>query len=349
MEPIIDLDYFDGVDAKAQVIQARVVRGQLWLKTSSGLRSYPIAQVQWPERTQGGSRSAQLPDGGSVYTHDASLWDPWVERYVPVARASWVVRLQQSWQGSLAAALALLTFCCLAYFYGIPWAAKLVVTLTPQSVDQSVGDLALQQLRRSWLQASKIDPTEQRQINLALAEAMQAAYPRGNGPTYELHFQSGTIGPNAFALPGGHIVITDDLVQLSHKAGAEGPTMLVAILAHEMGHLRQRHGMRMLVQTGALGMITSTLVGDFSSVMAALPALLGQADYSRTAEREADAESIRIMLAWGRSPAVMNRFFELVRQQHPQIDPNMLSIAFASHPADQERIARFTAAANQAR
>jgi Zn-dependent protease with chaperone function len=338
----MDLDYFDGIRAQALSVQGTVQDRQLCLSAPDWSRQYSLDQVQWPERTQGGSRTAHLPDGGSIYTRKAEEWDAWVQQQVPMARSSWVVRAQQSWRGVATATLIMLVLGMLAYVYGVPWTARALVALTPTSVDKTVGDVALQQVRARLLEPSHVGEAEQQQIRSAFAQAIQAAFPNGSAPAYDLSFQSGKIGPNAFALPGGHIILTDDLVQLSHKAGPDGVLMLVAVLAHEMGHVRLRHGMRMLVQVGILGAVTSTLVGDFSSVLAAIPALLGQADYSRNAEREADTESIRIMQAWGQSPAVMKRFFELLRQDHPDMGDNALGIAFASHPADKDRVARFS-------
>jgi Zn-dependent protease with chaperone function len=123
------------------------------------------------------------------------------------------------------------------------------------------------------------------------------------------------------------------------------------VLAHEVGHVRHRHGMRMLVQFALLGTVTGLAIGDFSSLLAAVPALLGQMAYSRDFEREADAESVRLLRTAGISPDVMVAFFERVdawrRSKAGQLvgadfDPG---IAFSSHPADAERIAFFRAAA----
>jgi predicted Zn-dependent protease len=121
--------------------------------------------------------------------------------------------------------------------------------------------------------------------------------------------------------------------------------------------------MRLLVQVGALGVIASAVFGDFSSLLAASPALLGQAAYSRNAEREADAESARVLKDAGISPAVMITFFErLAARDRPEDgaaggasapgpadnrprEASGLGIAIASHPAG--RIAFFRAAAAQ--
>ena len=113
--------------------------------------------------------------------------------------------------------------------------------------------------------------------------------------------------------------------------------------------------MRMLVQVTALGALASVVVGDFSSLLAGVPALLGQAGYSRDAERESDREAVRVLKAAGISPRVMVTFFERIgewREDEPsESDGNdkssdsPLGIAISSHPVDAERIRFFEEAA----
>lgn len=113
--------------------------------------------------------------------------------------------------------------------------------------------------------------------------------------------------------------------------------------------------MRLLVQTTLLGAATSVAFGDFSTLLAGAPALLGQLGYSRDLERLADDEAITVLRANGISPAAMVPLFGLLAASPGDSaasapdtgraqDPG-LGIAFSSHPADAERIARFRAAA----
>ncbi len=100
--------------------------------------------------------------------------------------------------------------------------------------------------------------------------------------------------------------MTDQLAQLFEADAA----VLTGVLAHELGHVQHRHGMRMVVQASAIGLVSSLVLGDFSTVLAGAPVLLGQQSYSRDAEREADAYSAAVLKAAGLSPAVMVGFFE---------------------------------------
>ena len=109
------------------------------------------------------------------------------------------------------------------------------------------------------------------------------------------------LGANAFALPGGTIFVTDELLDLLRGRD----DVLIGVLGHELGHVEHRHGMRLLAQATALGALSSTLWGDFSALFATLPVLYGQSAYSRDFEREADREAIRLLRANRIRPDVM--------------------------------------------
>jgi len=120
--------------------------------------------------------------------------------------------------------------------------------------------------------------------------------------------------------------------------------------------VQHRHGMRMAVQASVIGLVSSLVLGDFSTVLAGAPVLLGQQSYSRDAEREADAYSAVVLKAAGLSPVVMVGFFEKMNATRSASgrsadadrgSTGLLGIAIASHPADAERIAFFRAAAAQ--
>ncbi|TXC67082.1 M48 family metallopeptidase [Piscinibacter aquaticus] len=209
----------------------------------------------------------------------------------------------------------------------------------PASVDDAVGEVALRSIDEEWMKPSALDAAQQQRLRAAFEQVL-AAQPPGSVPAHRLEFRKSRIGPNAFALPGGTIVMTDELVTL-----VDGDAAVIAgVLAHELGHVRHRDGMRMLIQASAVGVLASVVVGDFNSLLATVPVVLGQSAYSRDAERRADAESVRLLRDAGLSPAVMVTFFEKIAKEQGE---HRLGIAIASHPADEERIRFFREAAAQ--
>ena len=335
-------DYFDGRSGRAHPVRVRAAGGLLLIEGANVRRSEPLDALTWPERTRHGARMMQLPDGGSLHCRDSLRWDTW-SADMAGRRDSLVVRVQQRWRWVAASVVVLAGLVWFSYGHLLPLAAHGIVAMIPASADEALGEEALSSIDGAGLmKPTALSSAQQREVREAFAQAV-ARLPAHDVPSYHLEFRRSTIGPNAFALPGGPIVLTDELYTLVDG----NPDILIGVLGHELGHLRHRHGMRMLVQAGALSAAAGALYGDFSTLFSQIPVLLGQASYSRGFEHEADVDSVQLMKADGVSPAVMARFFELVRKPVPGAQaasapalPRM-PIALASHPADEERIQFF--------
>ena len=343
----ISAEYFDGRSARAHTVQLCLTGDELSITGNAISLSLPARSVLWPERTRHGPRVAQLPNGGSLHCNDAQGWDAWAQ--AGGRKESLVVHAQQSWRWVLLSVAALALLVGALYLWGVPWLGRVAVAATPPRVDRALGESALQALDNKLLRPSAL-PLEQQQRLRAAFERALAALPPGSVPAHQLVFRSSRIGPNAFALPDGTLVMTDALVELVQGDEA----VITGVLGHELGHVLHRHGLRLLVQAGVVAALSSVVLGDFSALLAGAPVLLGQASYSRDAEREADAHAVRVLKAAGLSPALMIGFFEKVAaRQNPDgqaSPPNTkpasgLGIAIASHPADEERIRFFRAAA----
>ena len=338
----VDADYFDGRSARAHPVRVHVADGHLVMVGEGVQRREPLASLRWPERTRHGARLLHLGDGASLHSRDSLEWDTW-SAAAAGRRDSIVVRAQQRWKWVMVSTLVLLAMIFVSYKHVLPLAARGVVALLPASADEALGEAALSSIDGSGImKPTTLGADKQRAVRVAFAQAV-ARLPARDVPIYRLEFRKSAIGPNAFALPGGPIVLTDEL----YERVDGDPAILIGVLGHELGHLRHRHGMRMLVQASVLSAAAGALYGDFSTLFSQIPVLLGQASYSRGFEHEADVDSVRLMKASGVSPAVMARFFVRVRQPKPgdksasapQSPP--IPIALASHPADQERIEYF--------
>jgi Zn-dependent protease with chaperone function len=352
----LQAEYFDGLSARAVQVRLQIAAGSLHVDGDGVALRLPLDDVQWPERTRHGARVAHLRGGGSLRGPDAGAWDEWA-REAGIAESP-VVKAQQSWRGVLVAILVLLLVIAAGYQWGVPWLTRAVLGVVPATVDSTVGAAVLQSLDESLLLPSTASASRQQQLRKAFAAASVRAHPSLEPAAYQLHFRTSRkigsapdartrIGPNAFALPGGTIVVTDEMLEL--LKGRDD--VLLGVLGHELGHVRARHGMRLITQAALIAVAGSLAWGDFSSVFATAPAVLGQSAYSRDFEREADTEAIRLLRANGLSPLVMVEFFERLAAKRAEATAGKadggfdLGIALASHPADAERIRRFQEAA----
>src|SRR5690606_5779413 len=152
------------------------------------------------------------------------------------------------------------------------------------------------------------------------------------------------LGANAFALPSGTVVFTDQLVRL-----AERDEELLGVLAHEIGHIERRHGLRQVLQGSALGLLAMTVTGDLSSVsslIAGIPVILTQLGYSRDFEHEADRFAAELMVSQGIDPALLGSMLMRLEQdvrQCPQpgrceATEHGWSNYLSTHPPTAERL-----------
>lgn len=173
------------------------------------------------------------------------------------------------------------------YLWGIPLAANLIVDRIPQSWDQRLGRQILATLdHRHAFEPSALPEGRGRKLferfaNLRYAHGM---------PVFSIEFRKMKV-PNAFALPGGIIVMSDELVELS----AGDDDALMTVFAHELGHETYRHALRSVARGTLMSALASWYLGDFSNVIAIVAGSIGNLHYSRAGEHEADLYALDMM------------------------------------------------------
>jgi predicted Zn-dependent protease len=142
---------------------------------------------------------------------------------------------------------------------------------------------------------------------------------------------------NAFALPGGPVVITRGLLlQLDNES------QLAGVLAHELGHINARHHVKflekqlalsMLLQIGSL-LVPQDLTGEILLQLGQVSASLLTLKFSRDQEREADKYGFLYAFEAGYSPQGMIEVFEKFKKMEKKRPPEWLS----THPLPESRI-----------
>lgn len=335
--PRLAADWFDGRSARARPVE-------VWLDGKTlhyGEHSAPLSGLTWPERQRHGQRQILLPGGGLLSFADAAAFDAWSQ--ASGRGDSFVVRWQQSWRLAVLSLVLLVVGLAAGYRWGLPWAVDGVVDAMPRTAEQALGERMMDGLERDLLKPSRLTAAQQREWQDRWANTLALAR-IARGPDlperFEIHIRDGgkALGPNAFALPGGDIVITDALLELLK----DEPDAVATVLAHELGHVQHRHGLRLVLRAGAIGVVTSVIVGDFSTLLAAAPAVLASNAYSRDNERQADFYGRTLARAGGADTSRMAVFFQRLAKQHATVDNNPLAIAISSHPADEERVRFFS-------
>ena len=215
--------------------------------------------------------------------------------------------------------------------YGVPALATRALRVIPPGVDAVIGTDTLRFLDRSTFKPSNLTPVRQAQLRELFAEVTAGASPDSKHFRLELR-RVGSIGANALALPSGIVVLTDELEHL-----AKNDDELRGVFAHEVGHLVNRHAMRMLLQSSATALLLVGILGDVSgvsSLVTAAPTVLVNAAYSRDFEREADGFAFRWMSQHGVAPERLGDLLKRLAVAQSGDQDGYL----ASHPDLGERI-----------
>ncbi|MFZ6760693.1 M48 family metallopeptidase [Undibacterium sp. Ji50W] len=323
--------YFDGKTSRLHRVEFSVLGDTAYVREITNdlhegvTRSCPLTELRVSERSRHAPRKVTFSDGAYVEITDHATFNTMLDS--TGYQDSTVVQIQQSWSGTLAALIGTIIVLMLCYVYVLPNAARMVAFATPVSVERKLGNGVLEILDKQIFKPSVLPAARQAELS---ARFQRLRPPRGNSPTYHLVFRKSTIGPNAFALPSGDIIITDEIIKLMNDDDA-----IMGVLAHELGHLHERHLTRRIIQSSAVGAVATLLFGDVSAVVANIPTLMLDLKYSRDAETEADDYALRMLDANGIAREHLAVAFEKLDALAPGLSPYL-----SSHPAGSDRVMR---------
>lgn len=209
------------------------------------------------------------------------------------------------------------------WFWLLPFIAFRAADAFPKEQEIELGNA----LYTQYMASEKVDSTGSAMLN---EYAQQMQFPGD----YPLHFtlvQSETV--NAFALPGGHIVVYSGILK-----GMKHEGQLAALLAHEASHVVQRHSIKSMMRELAGSIVLNLVLGDAGAMTGTLASQaegFRSLSYSRSLETEADLKGLEILSNNSIDPKGMTDLLlqlnEASEGAHP---PEFLS----THPLPESRI-----------
>jgi Zn-dependent protease with chaperone function len=240
-------------------------------------------------------------------------------------------RRSQKWLGrrmGVALLLGIVLFVVGGY-YSIRLVARAAVGALPLRVDQEIGSRAFAAMDLGG------DEIKDPAVVKALQTIVDRLAPHAaiEGLEFEIHvIESPEV--NAFALPGGPIVVYTGLI-----LEVEDIEQIAGVLGHEMAHATLRHGLERIGQSAGLAMAVNFLLGDTQGIIMAGSEVFQLASinsYSREQESAADRESVRMMHEAGIDPLAITRFFIKLHEKHGDV-PGVVSW-ISTHPQHEVRI-----------
>ena len=215
--------------------------------------------------------------------------------------------------------------------YGLPIVANIAALVTPSSAMSLIDIGALDVVDRTLFSESSVPPSRQKDITALLNELGKVSG-QLDPPLKLLFRDGGLLGANAIALPGGTVVITDQLIEL-----AENDDEIAGVLAHEIGHVKHRHALKQIYRVLGVAFIVTLIGGDSGQLVEDIitqATLLESLSYSRHFEAEADRYSVDLMMTLGKNPMA---FIDLLDRMVPHIGKDGETSWLSTHPSNQDR------------
>lgn len=306
---------------------------------SSPWREFTASQIEWPDagetriaviRFAGGSQAQTLePQRLAAGLRAAGYRAPGLHALAE--------KMASHWGALLAGVVACAAISAAVWLYGVPALSKVITHFMPTRWETELADRTLDMLDKAWLKPSTLGAERQAQITADFEVLVKKA--GGGAPPYRLLFRSMASvgkkgepgsGANAFALPGGLLVMTDELVAVAE------PGAVLGVLAHELGHVKNRHATRVAVESSLLGTAIALISGDPTSVLATVPVALASMSFSRSHEIEADCHALQMLARAGQSTEPLAKLLETISRDHSS--RNGLTGMLSSHPSTPARV-----------
>lgn len=216
----------------------------------------------------------------------------------------------------------------------IPSMAESVAKHVPHSVKVDIDEQVLSIYDGVMLEDTKLELSKQDEISTHWQALIKGLGLDSNA--YALLFrESEAMGANAFALPGGTVVVTDELVLLFK----DKPDAIIAILLHEIGHVKLNHSLRVMTESLGTTLLMTYFFGDLEGlveIFSGTAVTLLQNTYSRDLESDADDYAVNKLTLLGKSPQAfadaMRGLLEQSEKHHELLK------YFSTHPDTQQRI-----------
>ena len=321
--------YYDGQTAGAEPVVVDVVGDSLRVESPGSTQWVHLDAVTVVEAVGNSPWIVELADGCSLKITDADFGEKLAAK---CGSTGFVRMLEGAWHWALVSVIIAIVASWAALTYGVPALATTVAFALPENASAALRDEGLGGMDELLFEQSAL-PAETTERVTRLFDDIKRTN-RDFAP-YRLEFRASRIGPNAFAVPGGLVVMTDELVEL-----AESDDEIMAVLAHEVGHLHGRHSLRILLQNSLSALLIAGLTGDISNITAlsaTIPTVLMQAKYSRDFEREADDFAFNYLTIRGASTDALSDLLLRLDQSVAE-DGDDFPSWLSSHPPSRERV-----------
>lgn len=279
--------YYDGKTSQAHACSVDLNEHGCLEFSEIDVPPVPVKEISVSDRLASLPRQIFLPDGALFETQDQQGVDELIEvvRGKPGARNRlFSISFYETNAKALVAVTLLSVLVTIGFFFwGVPLFSAVIAANMPAEVKQTVSAYTIKMLDDGYFDESKLTKRQRQEVLKTFSRLKKNA---GVSDAILLFRGGMSMGANAFALPGGEIIVTDELVELSER-----PAEVGSVLLHELAHVKYQHGLRKMVESVSVYIFISLWIGDVEAMdnfsVLFLYALL-DSKFSRDYERQAD-------------------------------------------------------------
>ena len=222
------------------------------------------------------------------------------------------------------------------FYFGSPLMFRMAAEVIPRSWEESLGKSS----RESIISMLTLVPGTKGVCTLqggqeALAQITHklTIAADNKGYSFDIVVLDSTM-VNAFALPGGYMVVTTGLIK-----SCITPDELAGVIAHEMVHVTERHGTSRMLREQTWALLGRLMGGSeyAASTVRDIVLLMVGSGFDRDQERDADIMGAKRMIAANINPEALANFFSRLQKEDKEFSYSEVLSYVASHPNLEER------------
>ena len=296
---MIQVAAYDGKTARKHHATLSRKTGCLVLNFDHSMHSYDVMRITTSDYIENAPRWIYFNDGWACELSGSDF-----NTLVPDPEKNLRAQLLQFWHENKLFLVPVLVLNAVMIWlilqFSIPHLVDNAIQYLSSINTESYDRHTLQSLDRRQLSKSKILMAEQHRLQALFQRLLKKNRRKHKDKADKFHYRlvfrdSPALGANALGLPSGTIIVTDQLVKLSRS-----DKQLMAIVAHEVGHVRHRHILKSRLSASASTLIYGHLLHDsrvLSRIALTAPGKLLTQQYSKAEELEADAFAIKFLKA----------------------------------------------------
>lgn len=262
------------------------------------------AGLQFGHRIGNAERKITLANGRVFATQQNDDVDAYIKEHR--GQKNFIHKLESKMQWVVVAVIITVASSFSFVRWGIPTITYALAEALPHSVNEVISEGTLEFLDKFIFDETQLSDEQQAAITVRFNELVQRVDSSDDEVNYQLYFRAwgdkeeGVEIPNALALPSGEIILTDKFVDLTSTQDE-----IDSVLLHEIGHVRHRHSLKMVIHGTIVATVVTVIAGDasgFADMGIGLGSLLVTTHYSRKHESEADYFAFTNMLALNIDP-----------------------------------------------